>query len=64
NEFINKEIIISIVDINGKKLIEKTINNIDGKFEFKMNLNYIKSGLYLLKINAELEFFTRKIFIQ
>ena len=64
NEFISKEIIISIVDINGKKLIEKTLNNIDGKFEFKMNLNYVKSGLYLMKINAKSEFYTRKIFIQ
>ena len=64
NEFINKEFIISIVDINGKNLIEKIINNIDGKFEFKMNLNYLKSGLYLMKINAESEFYTRKIFIQ
>ena len=46
----NKEIIISIVDINWKKLIEKIINNVDEKFEFKMNLNYLKSGLYLMKI--------------
>ena len=64
NEFINKEFIVSLININGKKLYEKILSNFNSEIEFKINLSYLKPGIYLLIINSKSQFYSKKIFIK
>lgn len=64
SEFINKEFIVSLININGKKLYEKILSNLNSEIQFKMNLSYLKSGIYLLIINSKSQLYSKKIFIK
>ncbi|HEB62739.1 MAG TPA: T9SS type A sorting domain-containing protein [Bacteroidetes bacterium] len=51
-----------LFDLNGKQMFSKKYNNnLKGKQELKLKINNINSGIYILKINSDFGFITRKI---
>jgi hypothetical protein len=51
---------LEVFDISGKKVIEKTLNNVNGGSNVNVDISQLASGTYLLGIKTNTGFYSRK----
>ncbi len=60
----NKQIEISILDIDGKEVYAKTITSAEGQNQLDLQSSLFSSGIYLLQLKDNLRAYTRKLVIR
>jgi hypothetical protein len=55
---------ISIIGLNGQIIRRYTIEIAPGQKQYKVDISHIQNGIYLLKVRAEANEYTRKIILQ
>ena len=55
------KIMVSLININGKKLYEKILSNLKGN-RVQNKFELFKTGIYLLIINSKSQFYSKNIY--
>ena len=57
------QIQVQMMDVNGKLLIQRQQNDLDGYFESELNLSHLAPGVYFLHIKTNQQIYTQRIVV-
>ncbi len=61
---VQKEYIISLYDILGKRLVYHRLKAVNGRFVYPLDLSYVAKGVYLLNVKSDEENLVKKILVK
>ena len=50
---IDETLIVTVHDIQGRKLIQNRVDRVDGRYTYDFDMSYAKPGIYLLRLGSE-----------
>jgi len=48
----NETLIINLHNVFGQKLVENRVNNVNGKYQYRLDLSYAKPGAYIVRLGS------------
>jgi len=61
---VNEPLVINLHNVFGQKLVENRVENINGKYSYRLDLSYAKPGAYIVRLGSSQYGKVKKIIVQ